>query len=69
MDITKARQLKPGDPVSYPSEDPTKPTWQGRVTLVLQQEQKNFRGVPFLWVHVRNTSLGFNSVWPSNRLT
>lgn len=68
MNIEKARQLKPGDIVHYPNEADGKGAFTGFVTYIAPGEQANYAGVPYLWVHVRNKSLGFDTVWPSNRL-
>jgi hypothetical protein len=67
LKIEKARKLKVGDYVSCPA-DRGDQAYRGQVTHVDGSEYENGNGDPYKWITVKNP-WGWESVWPSNRLS
>ena len=70
MNIDKARKLKAGDLVHYPTNG-SEPAGWGEVTwankdLATTAASLNIRGTEYIWVEVKGPS--HKSIWPSNRL-
>ncbi len=66
MQIDKAKSLKVNDIVQFPA-DRGEQAGQGRITHLSTEENKNFKGDPYIWVTVR-CAPNRSAVWPSNRL-